>query len=59
VRGEVTEKKFDSHRLYTYRELHGLLSRAGFVDLQSFGSIGGEPYAFGASGLLIVACKGS
>ena len=57
VRGEVTEKKFGSHRLYTYRELQGLLSRAGFVDLQSFGSTGGEPFAFGAPGLLICACK--
>jgi SAM-dependent methyltransferase len=57
VRGEVTEKKFGSHRLYTYRELQVLLSRAGFVDLQSFGSTGGEPFAFGAPGLLICACK--
>lgn len=59
VRGELTEKKFGSHRLYTYRELQGLLSRAGFVELQSFGSTGGEPFAFGASGLFISARKGS
>jgi SAM-dependent methyltransferase len=59
VRGEVTEKKFGSHRLYTYRELQGLLSHTGFVDLQSFGSTGAEAFAFGASGLFITACKGS
>lgn len=59
VRGSLTEKKFGSHRLYTYRELQGLLVRAGFVDLHSFGSTSGEPYAFGASGLFICGCKRS
>ena len=57
VRGDLTERKFGSHRLYTYRELQDLLSRTGFVGPQSFGSTGGEPFAFGASGLLICSSK--
>ena len=57
VRSDRTEKKFGSHRIYTYRELQGLLSSTGFVNCQSFGTITGEPFAFGANGLYIVATK--
>ena len=57
VRGNQTEKKFGSHRLYTIREYKALLAEAGFEDTQSFGSIDGKPYAFGSGGLYFVAAK--
>jgi cyclopropane fatty-acyl-phospholipid synthase-like methyltransferase len=58
VRGDRVEKKFGSHRIYTYREFANLLTGTGFADLESFGSVGGEPFAFGSQGLLFVARKG-
>jgi SAM-dependent methyltransferase len=57
VRGDRTEKKFGSHRLYTYRELLNLLSDAGFVNIKSFGSIDREPFKLGSKGLYFVAEK--
>jgi cyclopropane fatty-acyl-phospholipid synthase-like methyltransferase len=57
VRGDRVEKKFGSHRIYTYREFANLLTAAGFVDVESFGSVGGEPFAFGSQGLFFVARK--
>ncbi len=57
VRGNQTEKKFGSHRIYTYRELDILLSEAGFKECQAFGSIDGEPFKFGAQGLFFIARK--
>jgi ubiquinone/menaquinone biosynthesis C-methylase UbiE len=57
VRGNQTEKKFGSHRLYTFRELRALLAEAGFEDCQSFGSMGGKPYTLGSEGLYFVATK--
>lgn len=57
IRGDRTEKKFGSHRIYTYRELQELLASTGFVNCQSFGTVAGEPFTFGANGLYIVASK--
>ena len=57
VRGDLTEKKFGSHRLYTYREFQKLLSDAGFVNCRTFGSIAGEPFEFGSQGLYVLAQK--
>jgi len=57
VRADQTEKKFGSHRIYTYRELQGLFSKAGFVNCRTFGTISEEPFTFGAQGLFIVASR--
>lgn len=57
VRGDQTETKFGSHRIYSYREFQGLLRGAGFVNCEAFGSIAGEPFEFGAHGLFFVAEK--
>lgn len=57
VRGNQAEKKFGSHRLYTYREFKARLAEAGFEDCQAFGSIDGKPYAFGSGSLYFVAAK--
>ncbi len=58
VRGDVTEKKFGSHRIYSYREIRTLLEEAGFVDIRSYGSMAGEPFALGAQGLYFDAKRG-
>jgi SAM-dependent methyltransferase len=57
VRGNQTEKKFGSHRIYTYRELQILISEAGFVECQAFGSIDEEPFSFPPQGLFLVSAK--
>lgn len=57
VRANQTEKKFGSHRIYTYRELQTLLSEAGFTECQAFGSIDREPFKFGSQGLFFLASK--
>jgi SAM-dependent methyltransferase len=56
-RGDLIEKKFGSHRLYTYRQIHELLHEAGFVKCEAFGSPAGEPFRYGSQGLLFVAEK--
>ena len=56
-RGEQVERKFGSHRLYTYRQIHEMLQRAGFEKLEAFGSPAGEPFRLGRPGLLFVAAK--
>ena len=57
VRGGQTERKFGSHRIYSYREFHGLLRDAGFVNCEACGSFTGEPFEFGAHGLFFAAQK--
>ena len=57
VRGDQTEKRAGSHRIYTFRELQGMLSAAGFVDCQAFGSIDEQPFRLGSHGLYFVAAK--
>jgi len=57
VRGDRTEKKFGSHRLYTYREISTLITRSGFRDIRTFGSIAGDPFKLGSPGLFITAQK--
>ena len=56
-RGEQIEKKFGSHRLYTYRQLEELLAGAGFVKCTAYGSPNAEPYRFGSQGLIFVSEK--
>jgi SAM-dependent methyltransferase len=46
-----------SARLYTYREVFGLLEEAGFTDLQGYGSLAREPFRIGSGRLLVSAEK--
>ncbi len=54
--GELAKRWF-SLRLYTYRELAGLLREAGFGALRAYGSLEGEPFELGAPWLYLVAEK--
>jgi hypothetical protein len=54
-RGERSETRAASHRVYTYRELATMLERAGFVEIEASGSPAGEPIALGSPGALVVA----
>jgi SAM-dependent methyltransferase len=58
IRGKQTEKKFGSHRIYTYREFETLLTEAGFGGCEAYGSPDEEPFTFGAQGLFLVTSKG-
>jgi cyclopropane fatty-acyl-phospholipid synthase-like methyltransferase len=51
------EKKFGSHRLYTYRELSELISNAGFLIQNACGSLDDEPFNLSSMGLYFVATK--
>ena len=55
TRGDVSEKRVMSQRVYTYRELCGLLTDAGFTNVQGFGGFDDEPFKLGAKRLLMVA----
>jgi len=57
IREGKIEKRAMSARLYTYREICGLLQNAGFSSWQAFGSLAGEPFQVGSKRLLIVATK--
>ena len=57
VRGGQTEKKRLSLRLYTYRELIGLLEQAGFGNHQAYGSLDWEPFGLGSTWLYLVTTK--
>ncbi|MGH2569370.1 MAG: class I SAM-dependent methyltransferase [Bacteroidota bacterium] len=57
VRGNQTEKKFGSHRLYTYRELETLLAEAGFKIHLAVGSLDGEAFRFGSQALFFLVGK--
>lgn len=57
VRDGKTEKKSDSVRIYTYRELDRLLTDAGFGKREAYGSFEQEPYQFGSQMLYIAASK--
>lgn len=57
VRDGKTEKKSDSVRIYTYREIDRLLEHAGFAKREAFGSFEREPYQFGSPMLYIAATK--
>jgi ubiquinone/menaquinone biosynthesis C-methylase UbiE len=52
-----TETKRALHRIYTTREILGLLSDAGFASFETYGSVGGEAFTLGAPALLVVASK--
>jgi SAM-dependent methyltransferase len=57
TRGELTETKRAVHRIYTAREIFRLLTDAGFGNLETCGSVGGEPYRLGSPRLFVVATK--
>ena len=57
VRGEVREKKLGSHRIYTHAEFPRLLTDAGFVVLNEYGSTEMEPFKPGSPGLYLTAMK--
>src|SRR5262249_21551243 len=51
------DKRSMSARLYTYREVFGLLEDAGFTDLKGYGSFAREPFGVGSGRLLVSAEK--
>jgi hypothetical protein len=53
------EMLHSSIRLYTYRELVMLLRAAGFGQIEGFDAENLEPFALGASRLMLVATKAS
>ena len=57
VRGGEVERKSLSLRLYTYRELAGLLEGAGFGGHRAYGSLDWEPFELGAPWLYLVTTK--
>jgi SAM-dependent methyltransferase len=54
VRNGQSETRFGSHRVYTYHELTRLLECAGFTDVQSFGSLAGDPFSLSSPQLFLV-----
>ncbi len=57
IRGDRTETKVASYRVYPYRELRGLLREAGFRRLEGLSSLTGEPFAWGAKGLYLIGTR--
>ncbi len=51
------DKRSMSARLYTYREVFGLLEAAGFTDLKAYGSFTRDPFRIGSDRLLVTAAK--
>ncbi|HKA36119.1 MAG TPA: methyltransferase domain-containing protein [Thermoanaerobaculia bacterium] len=58
TRGSQKEVKTARHRIYTYRELASMLERAGFEDLEGFGSLAGDAFRLGGTRLAIAASRG-
>ena len=57
VRDGQLERKHLSLRLYTYRELCGLLEQAGFGNHRAYGSLDGEPFGLGSTWLYMLTTK--
>lgn len=57
VRDGQTDKRPSSQRIYSYRELSGLLREAGLEPVAAYASLTGEPFKLGAQRLLIVSEK--
>ena len=58
VRNGVEDKRSSSQRVYTYKELSGLLSAAGLETASAYGSVDKDPFKLGSHRLLLVAIKG-
>ena len=59
TRGNEVEKKRAVHRIYTTREILGMLSAAGLGGFETCGSVAGEPFRLGSPRLFVVATKGA
>jgi SAM-dependent methyltransferase len=57
IRDGRSEKRSMSARLYSYRELVGLLQEAGFTDVEGVSSLTGEPFRLGSRRLLMTATR--
>jgi SAM-dependent methyltransferase len=57
IRDGKVDKRSMAARLYTYREVFGLLEAAGFTDLKGYGSFTREPFRIGSGRLLVSAEK--
>jgi SAM-dependent methyltransferase len=57
VRNGVEDKRSSSQRIYTYKELTGLLRSAGFETVSAYSSLDEDPFKLGAHRLLLVAKK--
>lgn len=57
IRDGVMDKRSMSARIYTCREVFRLFEKAGFTDVQGYGSLAREPFRLGSNRLLIVAAK--
>lgn len=53
----LRETRHSSIRLYTYRELLGLLRAAGFARMEGFDAADLQPFTLGASRLILIATK--
>ena len=51
IRGDRTERQQAVYRIYTYRELLQLFAEVGFTSVQTFGSLGRDPFGLGSAGL--------
>jgi SAM-dependent methyltransferase len=57
VRDGRTETHPMSARIYTFREIRGLLEGSGFSEVHGYGSMAREPFRLGSNRLLLVATK--
>ena len=57
IRDGKHETKPWTQRVYTYREICGLVTDAGFTDVHGYASTSLEPFKLGSQGLLLTATK--
>jgi SAM-dependent methyltransferase len=57
IRGSQVERKSFCQRIYTYAELSALLTAAGFVELEAFGSYKREPFQLKSPNLIVTATR--
>ena len=57
ARGDRSEVRTAAFRVYSHAEVVGMLAATGFEKCESLGSLAGEPFATGASRLILVATK--
>ena len=57
VRNGVEDKRSSSQRIYTYKELSGLLHSSGFETVSAYSSVDELPFKLGAHRLFLVAIK--
>ncbi len=57
IRNGAVEVRGHRQRVYSYRELCGLLTAAGFAGIEGYGGLNGEAYRLGSQRLVLVASK--